>query len=85
MARLKGPQYLSGDLVDTTGVREVVRANLTGAAYAVLEMRVSERVANRMSNQQLDEFEKYIDAKDEDGAKAWLQTPLPRSPRCRPN
>jgi hypothetical protein len=45
--------------------------------YETLEMRVGMRLADQMSNEQLDEFEKYFDAKDDAGAFKWLETNFP--------
>jgi len=42
--------------------------------YETLEMRVGMRLADQMSNQQLDEFEQYFDAKDDAGAFRWLES-----------
>ncbi|HET7059720.1 MAG TPA: DUF5663 domain-containing protein [Candidatus Saccharimonadales bacterium] len=45
--------------------------------YETLEMRVGIRLADQMSNQQLDEFERYFEAKDDAGAFKWLETNFP--------
>lgn len=45
--------------------------------YETLEMRVGTRLAERMSDQQLDEFEAFIDSNDEAGAFHWLETNFP--------
>ncbi len=45
--------------------------------YETLEMRVGVRLADQMSNQQLDEFERYFEAKDDAGAFQWLETNFP--------
>jgi predicted RNA-binding Zn ribbon-like protein len=45
--------------------------------YETLEMRVGMRLAEQMSNDQLDEFERFIDANDEAGALKWLETNFP--------
>jgi len=45
--------------------------------YETLEMRVGTRLAERMSDQQLDEFETFIDSKDDAGAFHWLETNFP--------
>ena len=42
--------------------------------YETLEMRVGMRLAEQMTNEQLDEFERFIDANDEAGALKWLET-----------
>lgn len=45
--------------------------------YETLEMRVGTRLAERMTDQQLDEFETFIDRKDDQGAFHWLETNFP--------
>lgn len=45
--------------------------------YETLEMRVGMKLAEQMSNQQLDEFESFIDSNDEPGALKWLETNFP--------
>lgn len=45
--------------------------------YETLEMRVGMKLAEQMSNEQLDEFESYIDKNDEQGALKWLETNFP--------
>ncbi|MFT4532586.1 MAG: hypothetical protein ACI9T8_000614 [Candidatus Saccharimonadales bacterium] len=45
--------------------------------YETLEMRVGVKLAEQMSNEQLDEFEGYINRKDEAGALKWLESNFP--------
>ena|SRR3989344_1405242 len=45
--------------------------------YETLEMRVGMKLAEQMSNEQLDEFEAFIDRNDEAGAIKWLETNFP--------
>lgn len=45
--------------------------------YETLEMRVGMKLAEQMSNEQLDEFESYIDRNDEAGALKWLESNFP--------
>src|ERR1700758_3661403 len=45
--------------------------------YETLEMRVGMRLADQMTNEQLDEFEQYFEAKDDAGAFKWLETNFP--------
>lgn len=45
--------------------------------YETLEMRVGMKLAQKMTNEQLDEFEAYIDRNDEAGALKWLETNFP--------
>ncbi len=45
--------------------------------YETLEMRVGVRLAEQMSDQQLTEFEAFINVNDEAGALRWLETTFP--------
>lgn len=45
--------------------------------YETLEMRVGIKLAEQMTDAQLDEFEEFIDQKDEPGALKWLETNFP--------
>ena len=45
--------------------------------YETLEMRVGMRLAEQMSDAQLQEFERFIEANDEAGALQWLETNFP--------
>ena len=45
--------------------------------YETLELRVGTRLAEQMSDEQLDEFEVFIDGNDEAGALHWLETNFP--------
>ena len=40
-------------------------------------MNVGVRLADQMSNEQLDEFEKFVDANDDKGAFQWLESNFP--------
>lgn len=50
---------------------------LLQAIYERLEMNVGMRLAERMTDAQLDEFEGFIDRSDEAGALRWLETNFP--------
>jgi D-Tyr-tRNAtyr deacylase len=50
---------------------------MLGHIYETLEMRVGMKLAEKMTNQQLDEFEAFIDKNDEAGALKWLETNFP--------
>ncbi len=71
--------------IDNTLLEEVGLAGLPASEknsflkhiYETLEMRVGIRLADQMTNQQLDEFEKYFEAKDDAGAFKWLETNFP--------
>lgn len=45
--------------------------------YETLELRVGMKLAEQMSDEQLDEFEAFIDKNDEAGALRWLETNFP--------
>jgi hypothetical protein len=45
--------------------------------YETLELRVGMRLADQMTDAQLDEFESFIDRNDEAGALKWLETNFP--------
>lgn len=50
---------------------------MLGHIYETLEMRVGMTLAQQMTNEQLDEFESFIDSNDEAGALKWLETNFP--------
>ncbi len=45
--------------------------------YETLELRVGMKLAEQMTDAQLDEFEAFIDNNDEAGALKWLETNFP--------
>ena len=45
--------------------------------YETLELRVGMKLAHGMSDEQLNEFERLMDANDEAGALKWLETNVP--------
>jgi hypothetical protein len=45
--------------------------------YETLELRVGMKLAENMTDAQLDEFEKLADANDETGSLKWLETNVP--------
>lgn len=59
------------------GLPDAEKNSLLRHIYETLEMRVGMRLADQMTNEQLDEFEKYFDAKDDAGAFKWLETNFP--------
>ncbi|HVV67037.1 MAG TPA: DUF5663 domain-containing protein [Candidatus Saccharimonadales bacterium] len=71
--------------IDNSLLVEVGLGNLPAAEknsflkhiYETLEMRVGIRLADQMTNEQLDEFERYFEAKDDAGAFKWLETNFP--------
>jgi len=59
------------------GLPEAEKNSFLKHMYETLEMRVGIRLADQMTNQQLDEFEQYFEAKDDAGAFKWLETNFP--------
>jgi hypothetical protein len=55
----------------------VEKNKMLGHIYETLEMRVGMTLAQQMSEDQLKEFESFIDANDEAGALKWLETNFP--------
>ena len=53
--------------------KEAMKAHI----YETLEMRVGMKLAEQMTNEQLDEFESFINKNDEAGALKWLETNFP--------
>ena len=53
------------------------KASLLKHIYETLEMRVGMRLADQMTNSQLDEFERFFNARDDAGAFHWLETNFP--------
>lgn len=71
---------LDNELLDELGLGALPPAEkdkMKHHIYETLEMRVGVRLAQQMSDQQLDEFESYINANDEAGALKWLETTFP--------
>jgi hypothetical protein len=50
---------------------------MLGHIYETLELRVGMRLAEQWTDEQLDEFEGFIDRNDEAGALNWLETNFP--------
>lgn len=59
------------------GLPENEKNSFLKHVYETLEMRVGVRLADQMTNQQLDEFEQYFEAKDDAGAFKWLEANFP--------
>lgn len=71
---------IDNDLLQQLGLASLPDAEknaLLKHIYETLEMRVGIRLADQMSNEQLDEFEQYFEAKDDAGAFKWLETNFP--------
>ena len=71
---------LDDDLLTDLGLDSLPaddKSNLLAHIYETLELRVGERLAEQMTDAQLDEFEQYIKQNDEPGALHWLETNFP--------
>ncbi len=71
---------LDNALLDELGLGSLPEAEkqlLLRQIYEKLEMNVGMRLADQMSNEQLDAFEKFVDANDDKGAFQWLETNFP--------
>lgn len=71
---------LDNNLLDELGLSQLPaeeKSKMLAHIYETLEMRVGVRLAEQMSDQQLDEFEGYINANDEAGALRWLESTFP--------
>lgn len=53
------------------------KKKLLAHIYETLEMRVGMKLAEQMTDAQLDEFEQFINRNDEAGALRWLETNFP--------
>lgn len=54
---------------------------LISQIYEQLELRVGTKLADAMSDDQLREFEQFVDGEDEEGALAWLSKNFPDYPK----
>jgi len=71
---------IDNSLLEEIGLAALPEAEKNGFLkhiYETLEMRVGVRLADQMSNEQLDEFERYFEAKDDAGAFKWLESNFP--------
>jgi hypothetical protein len=71
---------LDNNLIEELGLGalpEQEKQLLLRQIYEKLEMNVGVRLADQMSNEQLDEFEKFVDANDDKGAFQWLESNFP--------
>ncbi|MEI7682939.1 MAG: DUF5663 domain-containing protein [Candidatus Saccharibacteria bacterium] len=71
---------LDDNLLKELGLGELPAADknkMLGHIYETLEMRVGMTLAQQMSDEQLTEFESYIDGNDEAGALKWLESNFP--------
>lgn len=71
---------LDNDLLEELGLgslNHTEKNKMLSHIYETLEMRVGMKLAEQMSNEQLNDFEGYIDKNDEAGALKWLETNFP--------
>lgn len=76
----KGNLKIDDSLLQELGLGTLPQADKTSLLkhiYETLEMRVGMRLADQMTNQQLDEFERFFNAQDDAGAFHWLETNFP--------
>ncbi len=59
------------------GLSPEEKHKMFGHILETLEMRVGMKLAERMTNNQLDEFESFLDTNNEAGALRWLETNFP--------
>jgi len=71
---------LNNDLLVELGLGSLVpeeKDKMLKHIYDTLELRVGMKLAEGMSDAQLDEFESFIDKNDEAGALKWLENNFP--------
>lgn len=71
---------LDDDLLKELGLGSLPPAEknkMLAHIYETLELRVGMKLAEQMTDAQLDEFETFIDRNDEAGALKWLETNFP--------
>lgn len=71
---------LDDDLLKELGLGSLPPAEknkMLAHIYETLELRVGMKLAEQMTDAQLDEFESFIDKNDEAGALKWLETNFP--------
>lgn len=71
---------LDSDLLDELGLGSLPldkKNSLLQHWYETIELQVGMTMAERMTAEQLDEFEVFIDSKDEAGALRWLEEAFP--------
>jgi predicted RNA-binding Zn ribbon-like protein len=76
----KGTLKIDNSLLEELGLASLPqqeKSSLLKHIYETLEMRVGMRLADQMTNEQLDEFERFFNAQDDAGAFHWLETNFP--------
>ena len=71
---------LDNNFLTDIGLNELPEAEkpkMLAHIYETLELRVGMKLAENMSDAQLDEFEKLADANDEAASLKWLETNVP--------
>lgn len=71
---------LDDNLLNELGLGELPvseKNNMLKHIYETLEMKVGMRLASQMSEQQLSEFESFVNQNDDNGALKWLETNFP--------
>jgi hypothetical protein len=71
---------LDNNFLDELGLNDLPdgeKAKMLAHIYETLELRVGMKLAENMSDEQLNEFEKLADANDEAASLKWLETNVP--------
>lgn len=71
---------LDDDFLASVGLAELPateKPTMLKHIYDTLELRVGMKLAEQMTDAQLDEFEGFIDRKDDPGALKWLESNFP--------
>lgn len=71
---------LDNNFLNELGLSELPdneKGKMLAHIYETLELRVGMKLAENMSDAQLDEFEKLADANDEAASLKWLETNVP--------
>lgn len=71
---------LDENLLKEVGLEQLPSAEkdkLLKHTYETLEMRVGTRLAENMSDEQLNEFEQFVERNDDNGAFHWLEQNFP--------
>lgn len=76
----RGALRIDDSLLQELGLgslEESEKSSLLKDFYDTLEMRVGMRLADQMTTEQLDEFERFFNAQDDEGAFHWLEDNFP--------
>ena len=71
---------IDDELLERLGLSSLeaeVRQELCAFIYGTLESRVGQDLVSRLSDEQLETFEAFVDAEDAPAARAWLEQHAP--------